>query len=183
MMRKCKALFQGKRKFVAIPLLLILIPTAAWAAFTFLFGMTGSVKTATVTPVIDQVSVTNQVDATCSITKADAKTVAVTITKAFPGAECSFRVTTTRPAAAQDALMVTQGITYVDSPYVTTKYAAGSCGVVVNDPNLSGSTNRLDFTVKVSTDAPMATTYPANAQAGFSLVPQASYVAASCPTW
>lgn len=183
MMRFTRKMFTGRRKYVAVPLLLVLVPTAAWAAFSLLFGITGQVQTASVTPVISTVSVNDSKDATCSITKTGDRTMSVSVTKAFPGAECSFHVVTTRPSGAQDALMVTQGIDFVASAHVTTKFASGSCGRIVNDPNLSATTNYFDFIVKVSPDVSMGTTYPASAGVGISLATQANYVAANCPTW
>lgn len=172
---------KGRRKFVVLPLLLVLIPTAAWAAFVLLFGFTGAVSTASVTPTIQNVSTGQMTDAACTITKTNEKTVNVSMTKAFPGASCQFSVgmINGQPTTTQDAVMVAQGITFVNSPYVTTKFDAGSCGLQGNASTVKNAT----FTVKIASDAPMGTTFPADSNVGITLVPQASYVVANCPTW
>lgn len=179
-MHRIKALFRGRRKLVSIPLLVLLIPTAAYAAFAILFGIGGSVTTANVTPTIESASLANSSSATCSITKGSGSKLTVSITKAFPGGSCEFRVNTVMLSGTQDTSMVTQDISYVNSPYVTTKFNSGSCGRVANT---SGVPQPIDFTVKIAPDAPMGTTYPAQAAAGISLVPSSDYVVANCPTW
>ena len=181
MMQKIKAkCWDGKRKYVAIPVVLILIPSAAFAAFLFLLGMGGSVRTATVNPELWQASTTSSTSATCTPTIANGR-INLAITNAFPGGECTIKVNMNRPSVDQAVPMVTQNIEFTETNMVTTKFAPGSCGVIANERGMTA--NIFSFTVKISDSAPMGTTYPAKAGAGVSLVPQSDYSVAACPTW
>lgn len=169
------------KKIVGGVLALLLVPTAAYAAYVLLFGATGSVSTASVDYDITSTAKLSKTTAqTCTATVTDAESFSLNTEGMFPGDNCSVRVTM-NANGTQDATMVLQGVEFVSNESIVTA-VAGSSPVKCGDP-LAGDPlvdNGIDMTVLAKDTAQMGQSYPADAQAGIKLVPQGQYDPSKC---
>lgn len=162
------------KKVIAAVTAIILIPTAAFAAWFLLKGMTGSVKTAAGVT-LDSVSISGTTGLNCIPSKSG-ENVNVAITEALPGSRCDIRVNYVGKVGSE---FVVQSASFDDGGMVDALVSAASCGKPVD----SLGKWAVDIRVQVSADAPMNTTIPAGPSAGIKFVTTDDYVAAECNSY
>lgn len=171
------------RKAIAIITALVLIPTAAFAAFILLKGFTGSVTTSSMSlntsADVNSTKVLSSTDMTCAVSVANDK-VNITATKALPGGTCDIQVG--YMASGDATTLKAQKVTFTGdaNQYVTAAFLPSYCGKVVGSTVSVPST--FQFRISVAPNAPMGQTWNAAGDAGISFVTADGYVPADCKT-